>query len=186
MFSQRTFIRIILTLLTALGLSACASLFKPEPTLTPTATFTPKPPTATPEPLALTVNGDAISLAEFDAEVARYTSAQQALGKTVESADATSAVIEDLTSQLLLSQGAHANGFTLDDPALQARIDSLLAQIGGADNLSKWQSDHGYSDQTFRSALRRAAESAWMRDKIITAVPSDTCSINKSKMPRSP
>jgi peptidyl-prolyl cis-trans isomerase C len=120
----------------------------------------------------LTVNGEGISLVEFDAEVARYTSAQQTLGKTVESADATSAVIEDLTSQLLLSQGARANGFTLDDAALQARIDSLVAQIGGGDNLSKWQSDHGYSDQTFRSALKRAAESAWMRDKIITAVPS--------------
>ena len=172
MFSQRNLIQISLTLLTALGLSACASLFQPEPTLTPTATFTPAPPTATPEPLALTVNGEGITLAEFDAEVARYMSSEQDRGKTVASADATSAVIEDLTSQLLLAQGARANGFTLDEAALQARIDALSAQIGGAGNLSSWQSVHGYSDQTFRSALKRAAESAWMRDKIITAVPS--------------
>lgn len=172
MFSQRTLIRISLTLLTALGLSACASLFKPEPTLTPTATFTPEPPTATPEPLALMVNGEGITLVEFDAEVARYTSSQEARGKTVASADATSTVIEDLTAQLLLAQGARANGFTLDEPALQARIDALISQIGGAGNLSSWQSDHGYSEQTFRSALKRAAESAWMRDKIIAAMPS--------------
>src|SRR5215203_1539627 len=115
MFSQRTLIRIsltFLTLLTALGISACASLFKPEPTLTPTATFTPEPPTATPEPLAITVNGEGITLVEFDAEVARYTSSQDSLGKTIASADATSAVIEDLTDQILLAQGAHANGFT--------------------------------------------------------------------------
>src|SRR5215204_547292 len=109
MFSQRNSIQIVLILLTALGLSACASLFKLEPTLTPTATFTPEPPTATPEPLALTVNGEGISLVEFDGEVTRYTSAQQDLGKTVESTNATSAVIEDLTSQLLLSQAARAN-----------------------------------------------------------------------------
>ena len=172
MFSQRTFIPISLILLTALGLSACASLSPAEPTATPSATFTPEPPTATPEPLALTVNGEGITVVEFDAEVARYITAQETLGRTVASADATSAVIEDLTAQLLLAQGARADGFNLDDVALQARIDALAAQIGGAGNLSAWQAEHGYSEQTFRSALKRGAESAWMRDKIIAAVPS--------------
>ena len=172
MFSQRAFIQILLMLVSAFGLSACAPLVKPEPTFTPTATSTPAPPTATPEPLALAVNGEGITMVEFDAEVARYTKAQEALGKAIASADATSAVIEDLTAQLLLAQGAHANAFTLDDAGLQARIDTLTAQIGGADNLSRWESDHGYSEQTFRSALRRAAESAWMRDKIVAEVPS--------------
>jgi peptidyl-prolyl cis-trans isomerase C len=120
----------------------------------------------------LTVNGEGITFTEFNAEVARYTAAQTALGKTVDSAVATSAVIEDYVAQMLLAQAAHTDGFTLDDAALQARIDSLSAQIGGAENLSNWQSEHGYSEQAFRSALRRAAESAWMRDKIISNVPS--------------
>jgi len=118
------------------------------------------------------VNGESITLAEFNAEVARYTAPQTALGKTVDSATATSAVIEDYIAQMLLSQAAHANGFTLDDTALQARIDSLAAQVGGAEGLSAWQQSHGYSEQAFRSALRRGAESAWMRDKIISNVPS--------------
>jgi parvulin-like peptidyl-prolyl isomerase len=167
-----------LILLTALGLSACASLFPPEPTSTPTATLTPEPPTATPEPLALTVNGEGISYTEFDAEVGRYKTSQETLGKTISDADATSAVIEDLTDQLLLAQGAHANGFALDDAGLQSRIDALATQIGGAENLSKWESDHGYSEQTFRSALRRAAESAWMRDKIVAEVPSTAVQVH--------
>ena len=169
---RKKYIWIYLTLLTALGLSACASLSTPTVVSTPTATFTPLPPTATPEPLALTVNGEGIPLVEFNAELARYTTAQTALGKTVDSAAATSAVIEDYVAQLLLAQAAHANGFTLDDAALQARIDSLAAQVGGAEGLSAWQQSHGYSEQAFRSALRRAAESAWMRDKIISNVPS--------------
>ena len=118
------------------------------------------------------MNGEGIPLVEFNAELARYTTAQTALGKTVDSAAATSAVIEDYVAQLLLAQAAHANGFTLDDAALQARIDSLAAQVGGAEGLSAWQQSHGYSEQAFRSALRRAAESAWMRDKIISTVPS--------------
>ena len=169
---SKEFIWIVLTLLTALGLSACASLSTPEIVSTPTASSTPEPPTATPEPMALTVNGEGITLVEFNAEVARYTAAQTALGKTVDSATATSAVIEDIVAQMLLAQAARADGFTLDDAALQARIDSLAAQVGGADVLSKWESEHGYTEQTFRSALRRGAESAWMRDRIISTVPS--------------
>jgi peptidyl-prolyl cis-trans isomerase C len=161
-----------LTLWIALGLSACASFFKPEPTPTPQPTLTPEPPTATPVPLALTVNGEGIPVEDFNAEVQRYLTSQGSLGKTVSAEEATEAVKEDLTAQLLLAQGAHTNGFTLDDAGLQARIDSLVSNIGGADALSSWEAAHGYTDQAFRSELQRAAEAAWMRDKIIAAVPS--------------
>ena len=173
MFSQhKKFIWMSLTLVIALGLSACASFFASQPTSTPPATSTPEPPTATPEPLALSVNGEGITLVEFNAEVARYTAAQSTLGKTIASADATSAVIEDFIAQTLLAQAARSNGFTLDEAGLQARMQSLAAQIGGVDALSAWESEHGYTEQAFRSALKRAAEAAWMRDKIVTAVPS--------------
>jgi peptidyl-prolyl cis-trans isomerase C len=122
--------------------------------------------------MALTVNGEGITRAEFDAEVARYTAAQTALGKTVDPAAALTAVSDDLIAQLLLAQAARAQGFTLDESALQARVDALAAQVGGAEALSAWQQSHGYSEQAFRSALKRGAESAWMRDKIISEVPS--------------
>ena len=169
--NQKT-IGIFLTLWIALGLSACGSLFGTQPAPTPQATNTSEPPTATPEPMALTVNGEGISYEEFDAEVARYFTAQESLGEIVVSEDATSTVIEDLIVQMLLAQAARENGFMLDEAALQSRIDSLAAQIGGAEALSKWQSDQGYSEQAFRSALKRGAESAWMRDRIIASVPS--------------
>jgi parvulin-like peptidyl-prolyl isomerase len=161
---------VFLTLWIALGLSACASFFPPEPTITPTATSTPEPPTATPEPKALTVNGEGITFVEFNAEVQRYLTAQEGLGKTVSAEEAASTVREDLTAQLLLAQAARANGFTLDEAALQTRIEALAAQTGGTEALSAWQ--HGYTEQAFRSALKRAAESAWMRDKILAEVPS--------------
>jgi len=168
---RKKIIWIFLTLL-ALGLSACASVSTPTPVPTPAASSTPEPPTATPEPLALIVNGEGVTLAEFSAELARYTTAQTALGKTVDPVAAANAVTEDFIAQLLLAQAARANGFTLDAAALQSRIDSLAAQVGGAQALSQWETDHGYSEQAFRSALKRAAESAWMRDKIISTVPS--------------
>lgn len=156
----------------ALGLSACASFLKPEPTPTPTTTFTPEPPTATPVPMALTVNGEGIPVVDFNAEVQRYLTSQGALGKTVSAGEAANVVKDDLTAQLLLAQAARADGFTLDEAGLQARLDALTTQVGGADALSTWESAHGYTDEAFRSELQRAAEAAWMRDKIITAVPS--------------
>ena len=127
----------------ALGLSACASFFGSEPTSTPQPTFTPELPTATPVPMALTVNGEGIPVVDFDAEVQRYISSQVSLGKTVDPADATSTVIEDFIAQLLLAQAARNKGFTLDDTALQSRIDSLATQVGGIELLSKWESEHG-------------------------------------------
>lgn len=163
---------ILVILISALGLSACASFFPPEPTLTPTATFTPEPPTATPEPMALTVNGEGITVVEFNAETQRYLTSQTNLGKAVSPEEASEAVKEDLTAQLLLAQAARAEGFVLDEAGLQARIEALAAQVGGVEALSKWQAEHGYSETAFRSALKRAAESAWMRDKILAEVPS--------------
>jgi peptidyl-prolyl cis-trans isomerase C len=161
-----------LTLWIALGLSACGSFFAPQPTVTPPVTFTPEPPTATPVPMALTVNGEGIPVEDFNAQVQRYLTSQTALGKTVSTGDATNTVRQDLTAQLLLAEAARADGFRLDDAGVQARLDSLTAQIGGVDKLSAWESAHGYTDQAFRSELRRAAEAAWMRDKIVAAVPS--------------
>jgi peptidyl-prolyl cis-trans isomerase C len=167
---RRNFIWIFLIF--ALGLSACASTSSPTPVFTPSATLTPAPPTATPEPTALTVNGEGITVIEFNAEVTRYVNAQAVLGKSADPATATEIVTDNFIAQLLLAQAARADGFTLDDAALQARIDSLAAQIGGAEALEAWKMNQGYDDQTFRSALKRAAESAWMRDKIISSVPA--------------
>ena len=173
MCPRRNLIRIVVLSSFALVLTACASFFPPAPTATPSATPTQTPePTATPEPMALTINGEGVTVVEYNAEVQRFLTAQMNMEKTVSAEDASQAVRDDLTAQVLLAQAARAQGFVLDEAGLQARIDSLAAQVGGVEGLSKWQSEHGYNEQAFRSALKRAAESAWMRDKILAEVPS--------------
>lgn len=172
MFSKPRFVLAQLTLILALSLSACGSLFGTPSTPTPNVpTSTPEPPTATPPPSAAVVNGEYITLDEFNAELARYQAAQSALGKTVSDEDARKAVLDDLIAQTLLAQAARAGGFTLTEADLQSRLDGLIAQAGGADAFNKWMSDHGYADASFRIALKRSAEAAWMRDKIIADVP---------------
>jgi peptidyl-prolyl cis-trans isomerase C len=172
MFSRPRYILLRLTLLLALSLSACASFVEPTATATPAIpTQTPVPPTPTPPPLAATVNGEWITEAEFQAEVDRYRAAQEALGNDVNTDDADQTVLDDLIAQVLLAQAARADGFEITEADLQSRLDALASDVGGVDTLAAWQSEHGYTDDSFQSALKRAAEAAWMRDKIITAVP---------------
>lgn len=138
---------------------------------TPAATPTEALPSPTPAPMVARVDGEGILQAEFDAELARYQAAQQKLNSTQEPTQQHDTVLQDLIDETLLAQAAYAAGFSLDDAALQARIDQLAAQIGGADALAKWQSDHGYTDDQFKTALRRSAAAAWQRDQIMAQAP---------------
>ena len=124
--------------------------------------------------MAATINGEGIPLAEWDAQVTEYIVAHEALGKPVTEEDASTAVLEDLIAQVLLAQGARAEGFELSPQELEKRIQDLAEEVGGEDGLAEWQSAHGYTEPAFRIALKRAAEAAYMRDKIVTAVPKST------------
>jgi parvulin-like peptidyl-prolyl isomerase len=147
-------------------LAGCGLLSTPTATPSPTAAPPTKTPSPTPLPAKATVNGEVISIDEFNAELGRFKAAQAELGKTVSDVDAATTVLDDLIAQVLLAQGAKQAGFVVDDTLLQQRIDKLTGQVGGADALAKWQTDHGYTPETFRDALRRSIAAAWMRDQI--------------------
>jgi peptidyl-prolyl cis-trans isomerase C len=117
------------------------------------------------------VNDEWITQTEFLAEVDRYRAAQGALGNEANTDDAPQVVLDDMIAQVLLAQAARTDGFEITEADLGSRMDALAAEVGGTDALTTWQSEHGYTDESFRSALKRAAEAAWMRDKIIAAVP---------------
>ena len=162
-----------LTLLLALGVTACASPGTSSTSTPSIPTASLLPPTATPPPSVATVNGEYITSAEFEAELARYKAAQTALGLSFTDEDANKSVLEDMIAQVLLSQAAREENFEVTESDLQSRIEALVSQLGGADALSQWQSAHGYDDASFRVALKRSVEAAWMRDKIIADVPSE-------------
>jgi parvulin-like peptidyl-prolyl isomerase len=157
----------------ALALAACNLPQLSASTPTPVFTLTPSvTPTVTPLPGALTVNGQGITVAEFDAAVTRYLQAQQGLGQAVDRETAAQAVEQDLVDTLLLGQGAAAAGQTVDDAALQARLDALAAQVGGPEALTAWETAHGYTEADFRADLQRQMAAALMRDQIAASVPT--------------
>jgi peptidyl-prolyl cis-trans isomerase C len=140
---------------------------------TPAQTVTPRPSaTPTQEPLAASVNGEGITLAEFNVELNQFQEAQKTQGSSLSVDDQKKQVLDDMVERVLLAQAAAKGGYTLDDAALQTRIDNLAAQIGGAQALQDWEAAHGYDEASFRQALRREAAAAWERDQIIAQVPT--------------
>jgi parvulin-like peptidyl-prolyl isomerase len=142
---------------------AAASATPAAPPLTPTL-----PPSPTPEPLAATVNGEAIRLAQYQSELERYRAAQ---GAELAPAD-RQRVLDELIDQLLLAQAAVEAGYQLDEAVLQTRLEALTAQVGGPDKLAQWLADNGYSQDDFRAELTQAAAAAWMRDRLAAQVPA--------------
>jgi peptidyl-prolyl cis-trans isomerase C len=136
----------------------------PDTTRSPTV---PNPPTNTPIPLALSVNEEGITLAEYEAAITRFLLAQPAYSAD----EARTRVLEEFIDQLLLSQAATQNGYIVDKTLLEERIISLANQIGGIAQLNEWISANGYTEEFFQLELRRSIAAAWMRDQIIGAVP---------------
>jgi len=136
----------------------------PLPTPIPTLTYTP-------EPLAAIVNGQPITLAEFELERTRYLQAQNELSGmklATEGMADDMVVLNELIDQTLLVQGSMEQGYLVDDLILDDRINQLAEQI----DLDGWLAENGYDLASFRRALRSSIQAAWMRDQIVGAVPT--------------
>ncbi len=136
----------------------------------PTPTSTPIPPTATPEPIAASVNGETITLAEYEAELARYQAGTVITG-TILASDTQTIVLNELIDQTLLAQAAAKEGYVVDDALLQSRIDTLESQLGGSQALDQWIAQNGYTTESFNTAMKRSIGAAWMRDQLTATVP---------------
>ena len=142
----------------------------PSSTISPTSTMTPPPPSPTPIPLAATVNGEEITLQEFEAELSRYLSAQGE-DNNLEEAEMVEIVLDDMVNQILLAQGAENLGFELEPEVLNVRKDVLVETLGGEMEFENWLLENGYTQQSFDKMLVSAIKGAWMRDRILEDVP---------------
>ena len=160
-----------------LTISACGEITPeitatelPSSTISPTSTMTPPPPSPTPIPLAATVNGEEITLQEFEAELSRYLSAQGE-DNNLEEAEMVEIVLDDMVNQILLAQGAENLGFELEPEVLNVRRDVLVETRGGEMEFENWLLENGYTQQSFDKVLVSAIKGAWMRDRILEDVP---------------
>jgi peptidyl-prolyl cis-trans isomerase C len=144
----------------------------PQPTLKPTATVTSKPPTETPVPLALVINGFEITLEEFGKEVDRFMTAQ-AEDATADQKSAETIVLEDLIARTLLQQGAIENGFEASQEMISERFNALVEDAGGESLFNQWLESNRFDQESFLLELEKSIQAAWMRDLILASVPQE-------------
>ncbi|MFL7814186.1 MAG: SurA N-terminal domain-containing protein [Anaerolineales bacterium] len=178
MKSARTLKPIILVLLAGILLvSGCTGTGRdPAASATPILpTRTPFPPSPTPIPTAAVVNGDLITMAEYQEELARY---KAAVGRDLTPED-QQIVINQLVDLTLLAQAAKTEGYQVSDSTLDERIAALDTDEQPLDD---WLAANGFTLESFRAYLKRSLEAAWMRDEIIAAVPYEVEQIHAQQM----
>lgn len=138
-------------------------------------TSTPFPPSPTPIPIAAVVNGENITVEEYQSELARY---KAAVNREITEKD-KEVVINNLIELTIFAQAAYEEGFEIDDATLEAKLEEL----DSVDHpLEDWLANYGYTEESFRSSLERSLAVAWMRDKIIAEVPTQAEQVHAQQM----
>ena len=134
------------------------------------ATSTPVPPTPTPtEPLAAQVNGQPITLAEFERELARFAAVQPP--QAALAADASARVLDALIERELILQAAAAEGVVVSDEAVAQRLADLKATYATPAEFDAWLQSVGYTEEEFRAALAAELVTGEMVARLTAGVP---------------
>ncbi len=130
--------------------------------------------TPTEEAMAVRVNGIGITVVEFQNEQLRLQDAQAILGEEMSEEEQIDLILSELVGQVLLAQTANSEGYFVDEATLQAHIDELIIEVGGSEQFMTWLQANHYDEAGFRQTLSRQLAAAWMRDKIVSSVPTST------------
>lgn len=107
------------------------------------------------EPLAATVNGEPITLASYQKELARYEQAQAQLG--IDSAEQPTGyaqiVLDALIETELIAQAAAEFGISVTPEAVESRLIELQELSGGDENFNAWLEANQLTLDEFRIAL---------------------------------
>jgi peptidyl-prolyl cis-trans isomerase C len=164
---------VLIFVVSVLWLTGCGRSEGPTPSATlALASPTPAPPTATPELLAASVNGEPIRLADFEQEIARFESAKVDSGTDLATlGEYRIQILQALIDRRLLAQGAMGLGMLVTQDELDQTIENLAAALGGNEAMGAWLAASGYSLEGFKSALTEEMLAAKMIDQIVAEAP---------------
>lgn len=138
----------------AAGATAGATAEAPATQPRPEATATAVPPTPTPqEPLAASVNGQPIYLAEFEESLARL---EANLPPDAADVNPEALVLDMLIERSLIQQAAATNGITVTVEAVNQQMTELrqlAEENGGEGSFEAWLQANQWTEEGFREAL---------------------------------
>ena len=150
--------------------SALVSPSTPRPTAGPTAA-------PTRALYAARVNGQEISRARFETELARYVAADPsrpdpntAAGKQL-AAQLSSVALDALIEQALIDQDAKRLGIAVAERDIDEEIKALIQLRGGRDAYLSWLKANRMSEDDARDLARADLTMAALRDRIVAQLP---------------
>ncbi|MDL1901551.1 hypothetical protein FBR02_12350 [Anaerolineae bacterium CFX9] len=121
------------------------------------------PTNAAGESIVARVNGQEITLGEYQRVLARYEQQQ------ITAADANSlraVVLNTMIEQILIEQAAAAQGIAIEDAELESELNNARQLAGSGVSWEDWLASNLYSEAEFRETLRDALLTGRMRDQI--------------------
>ena len=151
-----------------------------QPTATgtqaPIRTSPPAPsdtPAPTPVPLAASVNGEGITLEEFEQEISRFELAQASLGiDPAALGNYRATVLETLIQQKVMELAALQAGLSLSEEELQAQVDQIFQSTGGEQAFTVWLEANLYTTLQFRVALKSQILASRITEQIAGLAPT--------------
>lgn len=142
---------------------------EPDP---PTATPTSPPPTPTP-PLAALVNGEMITKADYEADLAQFTEEMSALGQSLPTnyqADRLNQLIEFT----LMRQAAAEWGIAVSDEAFNAALNQVKADADANGGYDAWLRANQYTAEEFEAVLNEQLLASAVIEQVVRSVPATT------------
>lgn len=128
------------------------------------------PATATPsEPMAATVNGQPIFLADYELELARYEQGQAELGIATPDPNYKQIVLDALIEKTLIQQAAGEQGMTVTPEMVEQQLSQLRAEAGEAGNFVAWLEANHWTEEQFREEIA----SGMVIQQMVTLVTAD-------------
>lgn len=122
--------------------------------------------------MAALVNGDPITLAEYELEISRYEQARSGSGIDLATSGGHRALIlEGLIDLVLLAQDARANGSFVDDTTLERKVANIAEIMGGMDKMNIWLEQNRYSLDQYKANLALEMLAAETTGQIIAGLP---------------
>ncbi len=169
-----------LTLLVACTAAPPTPTPTPRPGDDPLPTDTPAPATATPVPLAALVNGEPITLDEYERQVSRYEASMALSGQDPDTAEGQAELLQGrewvlnfMIEQRLIEQAARDIGVSASDAEVDAAIASMREDIG-EEAFQQWLTNEQMTLDDMREQLRNDMMATKMANQVAEAVPTVT------------
>ncbi len=168
---------LLLLLLSACGSAPDATVNPLDPTLlvSPAAVVEQTQPTAVLPTnaagveLVAKVNGTEITLPDFTRALAR----RQQEGDAATAAALQTDVLNQMIEQVLIQQGADAQGISVTNDQIQAEVQSMKDAAGTGDAWTQWLTSNGYTEDEFTQTLRSTLLTNAVRDSLTTDLEGD-------------